>query len=302
MTDQAQKLREMARERPLGGAGPCVRAAVRRARTCRSIAILSGKGGVGKSSVAITLAMALARLRKKTLVVDGDLGLANVHILLGMNPRNNLSHVIDGRCSIDEAITRAPGDIAILPGASGLERMANLDAAHLEHVRRMLDHIEQEYDFLIIDAGAGIADSAMRLCAPADIALVVATPEPTSLTDAYATIKLLINRGGRGGEQIHVMVNLAAGDREGHDTAGKLRSLVHNFLGSSIACAGVLPVDRAIPALVRAQKSPFLEKPGSRFVTRIQAYARSLCGIAPRDPDGFFARLLKRRAGYGSVD
>ncbi len=294
MIDQAQKLRELVRDKPVGSAGEDGAGSPVKSKRCRSVAVLSGKGGVGKSSVAIALGMALSRLHKKTLVFDGDLGLANVHILLGMNPKFNLSHVIAGECDLHEVITQGPGDIAILPGASGVEQMANLDVGRLELIRRKLERVEGEYDFIIIDAGAGIADTTMRLCAPADIALVIATPEPTSLTDAYASIKVMLSREHRSGDRVHLAINLARDEREGREIARKLQSLVRNFLGTRIKLGAILPAERSMPAMIRAQKSLFLEKPSSPFVLRVQAYARMLCGLEPQHTRGFFAGLLRR--------
>jgi flagellar biosynthesis protein FlhG len=286
--DQAQRLRELAREQawPKGGAA----AGQRRpgSRRCRSIAVTSGKGGVGKSNISLSLAVALARLGRKVLVFDADLGLANLHILLGLTPQHNLFHVVNGECSVEDALCRGPEGITILPGSSGVAAMANLEPSRIERIQRNLVRLEDAFDFVVVDGGAGIGRTTMQLASSAETALLVLTPEPTALADAYATAKMLVSRGV---DDLRVMVNMAGSARQGREIFEKLRGLVRNFLGRDLRLSAILPLDREVPRLVRMQKNPVASKPTSRFAAGIQSYARTLCGLPPAR-GGFFARLF----------
>jgi flagellar biosynthesis protein FlhG len=294
MNDQACKLRELA------GAGMYSAIALddqtpqssRSYTRCTSIAVTSGKGGVGKTNIALSLAIALSRMKKKVLLFDGDLGLANLHLLLGVAPRFNLSHVLMGGLPMKKAIWNGPMGIDILPGASGLEEMANLNVTALDRAGTLLDELEQEYDFLIIDTAAGIGVSVTRLASRTDCALVVLTPEPTSLADAYATAKVLFECGS---PRIAAVVNMAASGREGAETFDRLNTLVVRFLQKKVFSYGILPYEWDVPRSVRKQRAILLEKPGSRFSEKIQSVAWKVSGMSPVHPEGFFKRLWKTR-------
>ena len=199
MNDQAQRLRELARSREIVSSADnspnsnVTPATVR----CKSIAVTSGKGGVGKTNIALSLAVSLASLKKKVLLLDADLGLANVHILLGLAPRYNLSHFFDQSCTLEQVIIKGVGGVDILPGASGLEELANLDLGHLELLQHHFYNLEEQYDFMIIDTGAGIGANVIRFASRADQVVLVMSPEPTSLADAYAMVKVLYEKGAR---------------------------------------------------------------------------------------------------------
>jgi flagellar biosynthesis protein FlhG len=292
MKDQAQPLRDIARDRGIrAGMGDSgFRSKINKGGLCRSVAITGGKGGIGKSNISLFLALALTRLKQKVLVFDADLGLANLHILLGIAPKFNLAHMIKGDCSVQDILYTGPEGITIVPGATGIEEMANLDAGRMESLLRGLSAMENMYDFLIIDVGAGIGRTATQIGAFADSALCILTPEPTALADVYATIKMLV---GHGAGHLLALVNMATSDREGQEIFEKLESLVKNFLNVKLECAGILPVDPDIPRLVRAQKNLLIEKPSSAFARRIQNCARMLCGLPPAKKEtGFFMRLF----------
>jgi len=293
--DQAAQLRKLAAQNapcaPHQGseAGGGKTGAGKRVGACQSIAVTSGKGGVGKSNISLILAQSLARLRKRVLLFDADLGLANIHILLGMNPPFNLAHAVRGECELVDVLCDGPGGVHIVPGASGIEAMADIDSLALERLVRKLVELEAQHDFLIIDIGAGIGRQAVRLSSAADSACVVVTPEPTSLADAYATAKVLLSRGM---QRIAVIVNMASSDKEGREVFEKLQALVKNFLNRKLSLACVLPHDRDVPRMVKAQRSIVIEKPRSTVSVRVGAYARSLCGLPPSAPGNFFSRLF----------
>jgi flagellar biosynthesis protein FlhG len=290
VNDQAQHLRDMARNRSANPAENAGRIKTRKGSGCRSIAVTGGKGGIGKSNISLFLALSLSRLKQKVLVLDADLGLANIHILLGIAPKHNLAHMIRGECSVQDILYQGPEGITIIPGATGIEEMANLDATRMETLLRGLNEIENLYNYLVIDVGAGIGRTATQIGAFADTALLVLTPEPTALADVYATVKMLVSRGAT---KMLVLVNMAATEKEGQDIFEKLETLTKSFLNVKLECAGILPVDPDIPRLVRAQKNLLIEKPGSGFSRRIQNCARLLCGMPPMNNDlGFFMRLF----------
>ena len=301
MIDQAKKLREMVRENKtvsaLSDTSKPLRRKVKRG-ACRSIAITSGKGGVGKSNTAISLACALTLLNKKVLVFDGDFGLANLHILLGIAPKHNLSHVIREECSLNETLCAGPCGITIIPGASGILSMANMELSRLESLIRELALLETEYDFLIIDGGAGIGTASIQLTSMADSVLLIITPEPTSLTDAYSVVKILLAKGlGR----IDVLVNMAESEKDGKEIFEKLQSLVRNFLKKELILTGIFPFDRNVSKYIRVQKNIFIEKNSSVFAKNIQNAARKLCGMQPVKVGGFFTRLFQDTLEKGTV-
>jgi flagellar biosynthesis protein FlhG len=261
----------------------------RGARPCRSIAVTSGKGGVGKTTVSVLLAVALAQLKKKVCLVDADLGLANVHVLTGIAPKCNLSHLVNETRSLDEVITAGPAGVDLLPGASGIEQMANLDPVRLGILVRALMALEERYDFLIIDTGAGIGRITTEFALKADMAVVLMAPEPASFTDAYAMVKVLHERRiGR----LAMLLNMTAGDREGKETFDMLNTLVVKFMGRPLDLIGILPFDRQVPGLMKQRKMILVENPRSLFSSRMAACARLMSGVQAVHTKGFFARVL----------
>ncbi len=294
MIDQAKNLREIARNRvENSGAAESldISNAQRRIKRgmCRSISIISGKGGVGKSNIAVSVAIALTRLKKKVLLFDGDFGLANIHILLGIAPKYNLSHVVKGECTLEETLCKGSGDITIIPGSSGIMSMANLELLSLESLIRVLSRLEEKYDFLLIDGGAGIAETSIQICSVADSALLIITPDPASLADAYSTVKIIFSKGI---EEIRVFVNMADTEKTGIETFERLYNLTKKFLNKELILSGVLPFNKNIQKYIRTQKNVLIEKPSDIFSLKIQNYARKICGMQSIKPLGFFARLF----------
>ena len=155
------------------------------------LCITSGKGGVGKTNISINLSIALASMGRNVFLLDADLGLANIDVLLNLTPMYTLEHVLSGEKSINDIILDGPGDIKILPASSGVVEMTEMDRDQQVHLFRKLGEIEKEIDYLVIDTGAGIAPHTLRFVANSDEVLIVATPEPSSMTDAYSLIKIL---------------------------------------------------------------------------------------------------------------
>lgn len=305
MNDQAQKLRmAVARSKLSSDSGAFSQkndeASVsgswdRNSRKCKSIAITSGKGGVGKTNISLSIGLALSYLKKKVCIVDADLGLANIHILLGIAPKRNLSHLINEECALSEIVSSGPGGIDILPGASGMERLANIDPSSLRILRKKLAELENMYDYLVIDTGAGISRSVTEFAANADMGVIVVTPEPASLADAYAMVKVLYEKNtGR----LSALVNMTENDKEGKETFDKLNTLVVKFLRKPLCMAGMLPFDKQVPALAKRQKLALIENPGSLFSMRIKNCARAVSGVQSIKKESFFKRIF----GYEILD
>jgi len=222
------------------------------------IAVASGKGGVGKTWFSITLAHLFARAGRRTLLFDGDIGLANVDVQLGLTPQYDLGAVFSGKRLMKDAITHyAPGNFDILAGRSGSTSMAMLGANRMQPAAEQLVALSAHYDFVIIDLGAGIEQHVQVMSALASKVIVVLTDEPTSLTDAYAFIKLCITRENP--PAVQIVVNQAASQREGEQCYATINRATTNFLKYSPPLLGVIRKDNKVRDAIRSQSS-LLEK------------------------------------------
>ncbi|MGH7076864.1 MAG: MinD/ParA family protein [Acetobacteraceae bacterium] len=247
----------------------------------RLIAVASGKGGVGKTWFAITLAHALARARQRVLLFDGDLGLANVDIQLGLLPEADLSAVVTGLTPLaDAARPYPPGGFDILPGRSGTGALAALPSATFERVLAGLIGLGERYDIVLLDLGAGLDRSTRRMAGTADTLLVLATEEPASLTDAYAVLKL--NTADHGTADARVVVNQAASRAAGDRTYGTLLGACRNFLGIAPPLAGVVRRDDRVREAIRRQSLLLSRHPASQAGADVEAMVAGL--LAPYEP------------------
>jgi flagellar biosynthesis protein FlhG len=289
MRDQADRLRLLknGRESKREGRG--------RPRV-RSLAVVSGKGGVGKSLVVTNLAVALARLGKRVLLVDGDLSLANIDLLLGMIPRQNLGDVVFGAAAIEDVLIRTPSGVLLLPAASGTEELANLDDFRRESLIRELSKIERGCDRLLLDTAPGIGRQTVHFASAADSIWIVTTPEPTAFSDAYATLKVLSRR--RRPERLGILVNRVRSREEARDTAERIRAVSRRFLGFEPEFVGHVEEDPAAGHAVLRQE-PLLEIfPHSPAAACLQALAVRLLEepMPPepisQDPETYFDKVV----------
>lgn len=259
----------------------------------RALAVTSGKGGVGKTNVAVNLAIALSQRGRRVVVLDGDLGLANVDVVLGLCPRYSLYDVVVGERTLPEVMVEGPANLRVIPGGSGIAELANLDGGSRQRLVESLRLAERETEFLIIDTGAGIGKSVMSLLLAADEVIVVLTPEPTSLTDAYALIKVLAQ--GRLHRWVHLVVNRVASAVEAQQVLRRLNTVVSRFLGIELRFLGFIYDDPAVARAVAHQQPLLLSYPRSRAAEQFRLMANRLLGeegSASASSLGFFQRLF----------
>jgi flagellar biosynthesis protein FlhG len=229
-----------------------IRAAVR-PDPVQVIAVTGGKGGVGKTSVAVNLAAAQAARGKRVLLLDGDLSLANVDVLLGLTPRFTLEHVLDGRCTLEEAIIHAPQGFRVIPAASGITRMAELSTAENLGLVQAFSNLTTGLDVLIVDTAAGIANSVRQFCQASQHVLLVVRDEPASLTDAYALVKVL-SREHRTAN-FRVLANMVQRPGDGEILFRKLERVTSRFLDVVLDYAGEIPEDPYVRNAIREQRT-----------------------------------------------
>ncbi|MBQ7262581.1 MAG: MinD/ParA family protein [Synergistaceae bacterium] len=292
LVDQARDLRRLVEEK---------RQAIRQKGRLRTIAVLSGKGGVGKSNMSIALSCAFADCGKRVVLLDADLGLANLDILCGVSARYNLSHLVDGSRRLEEILIPLEERVSLLPGGVGLREMADLEDEAMDRVFGALDGLEDRMDLLILDTGAGIHKGVLSFARAADLALLVTTPEPTSVRDAYGVIKSMGRVARERGGEIMLVVNMAGSKEEAQEVSERIRMASMQFLGNAPAYLGYVLKDDSVERAVRGRKAFYRASPSSaasRCVKRLaDEILRSWEGrVVPRDSRGlrsFFLRLTR---------
>lgn len=256
------------------------------------LAVASGKGGVGKTNIAVNLSICLADAHKRVTLIDADLGLGNLDVIMNVSSRYNLSHVIAGCRTLEQIAQIGPAGVEILCGGSGLEQMANLSPFHQQRLLNELQRLQDRSDVIVIDTGAGISHNVIGFCLAADQTLVVTTPEPTAMTDAYAIIKVLAGRRYNG--RVSLLVNMAASHEEGRKIYRQIAQVADRFLGIPVYEAGTVCRDEALPAAVRKRQPAVLAYPRSPFAAGMRAIAGRLTNeTASANPtDGFFRKVV----------
>lgn len=279
--DQAEKLRQMSQ-----APRPCP--------DPRVIAVTSGKGGVGKTNLVANIGVCLAEEGNRVFLLDADLGTANLDVLLGISHKFSLYEVMRGERTLEEVIVTGPAGIKLIPGAAGFQEMSYLDGVRKEQLELKLSGLTQKADFLLIDTGAGISRDVLSFVSVASEVIVVVTPEPTSLADAYGLIKVICRFNLN--NNIHIVVNMAESIFEANETAEKMKNVCNHFLGKRIDVLGYILDNNCVGQAVREQV-PFVQRfPKSGAAHQVRAVARALdTGSVPTKPvkEGFVARLMR---------
>lgn len=298
MTDQAQTLRNLVmmreRERTAQEAN-----GNRQRRSARLITVTSGKGGVGKSNFTLNFALALQSVGKRVLVFDADIGMANIDVLMGISAKYNLYHLLRREKRIDEIIEQGPGALSLIAGGSGLSDLFSLSQSDLDYFMQQIETVADEMDFIIFDTGAGLSQENFNFIESADECIVVTTPEPTSITDAYALIKVVNARGN--GTAFKLVVNRAGDEKEAGQTADKIGVAARKFLNVDIPLLGYISEDHHVVQAVKKQVPFSTAFPGCAATREIQRIARRYASV-PASPEpgaltgikGFMQKWLRR--------
>ena len=282
ITDQATGLRRLVAPRPV-----------------RVVAVTGGKGGVGKTNVSVNLAIALAELERRVMLLDADLGLANVDVVLGLHPPYDLSHVIRGERELQEVVMQGPGGIQVIPGASGVKQMAALSEAEHAGLIQAFSDLGADLDTLVVDTAAGISDTVISFARAAHEVLVVVCDEPASLTDAYAIIKLL-NRD-HGQSRFRVLANMVQSNQEGHELYNKLCRVTDRYLDVMLGYMGCIPHDEALRKAVRSQRAVVQAYPRSRVAQAFRSLARKIDALPmPMGANGQLQFFVERLIQYST--
>ncbi len=256
--------------------------------------MVSGKGGTGKSLVSASLAALLAR-RGRTLLLDADLGVANAHLLQDVTPEHHLVDVIEGKVSMEDAVARCSEQLDLLAGGSGFGRVAHLSHLELEMLSRGLERIERRYEYCLVDSAAGLSDQTVGLAAAADLVVMVTTPDITSLTDAYAFLKVLVQRSPA--RQPFIVVNRVQEAADAASATKRMSHVAEKFLGQQPQFAAHLPEDRAAYRCTQRRKPVVVAEPQSPLAGGLRSLAADvLAELDGLEPQGL-GRTLAQRLG-----
>ncbi len=258
------------------------------------VAVTSGKGGVGKTNVAVNLAVALGRARQRVMLLDADLGLANVDVLLGMQPKYNLSHVLQGEAALADTIMRGPAGVQLVPATSGNFTMTDLPAASQAAIVHAFAELENPPQCLVVDTAAGISPSVARFVQAAQEAIVVVCDEPASITDCYALIKVFSRHYGI--TRFQVVTNRTRTRAHGHELFSKIRKVTDRYLDVVLRHLGDVPDDRFLQNAVREQRAVVEAYPECDAGRAFRRLAEAVAQLPGGKPGGgiqfFFERLL----------
>ncbi|CAJ1315555.1 MinD/ParA family protein [Paenibacillus sp. PK4536] len=292
MMDQAQSLRNLMSSKT-------VQAPKSEPRSAKFITITSGKGGVGKSNFTLNFALALQRLGRKVLVFDADIGMANIDVLMGVRSKFNLSHLLSGEKQINEIIEKGAGSLPYIAGGSGLTSLFSLSDKDLIYFTDQIQKVATDMDYILFDTGAGLSKETLQFIMSADECIVVTTPEPTSITDAYALIKVV--HGMEEDVSFKLVVNRAESEKEAVQTSDKIRLVTSRFLNLEIPLLGFVSDDSHVSQSVKKQVPFSIYSPGCIASKDIQNLAQRYMVAPNASPEGtltgikgFMQKWLKR--------
>lgn len=288
MPDQAERLRQLTLTSAVQ------QRIIKQRKIPRVITVASGKGGVGKTNLAVNLSIALSRLGQRVVVMDADLGLANVDIILGLVPIYSLSDVVRGAKTLEEIMISGPEGMKVIPGGSGLADLANLTPEQRDRLLDNLLALETMADILLIDCGAGLSRTVLSFISAADELIVITTPEPTAITDAYGIIKVVTKFKIH--ERVNLVVNQVRDHHEASDIADRFADVSRKFLQTDISFLGEICSDQQVVRAVK-QQQPFITLyPRTRATQDVESIAGRLLGLSLTKPRGVgeFLKQLSR--------
>ena len=290
--DQAQQLRNIIKQQN------------KKQHLARVITVTSGKGGVGKTNMSVNIAIQLSRLGKKVIILDADFGLANVEVMLGKRPRYNLADMIFGGKDINEIICDGPEDIGFISGGSGIKELSNLSKDQISGIVNMMYELDSIADIIIIDTGAGISNAVIDMVLASSEVLLVTTPEPTSITDAYALLKTINKTPGFQSENIKIRMigNRTLNLSDGYELYNKLNSVVGEFLDMNMEYLGAVPFDVNLTKAVMKQQPVSIIYPNTPAVKSIRSMAETLINMEHSEQktmrmglSGLFSKMFRNK-------
>ncbi|MBT3011703.1 MAG: MinD/ParA family protein [Candidatus Thiodiazotropha sp. (ex Lucina aurantia)] len=270
----------------------------------RVIAVTGGKGGVGKTSISANLGVAFAELGRRVMLLDADLGLANLDVILGLHAERNLSHVMQGECTLEDVMVTGPKGMRVVPGASGIQHMAEMTPAENAGLIHAFSEVANDVDVLLIDTAAGISDLVISFSRAAQEQIVVVCDEPASITDAYAIIKLLNREHGI--SRFRILANMVKSVQEGRDLYNKMCRVTDQYLDVMLNYMGSIPYDEQLRKAVRSQKPVVEAYPRSRVSQAFKNLAKKAdnwpvpSGVSG-DLQFFVERLIQFSSQYGEI-
>ncbi|KHE71274.1 MinD/ParA family protein [Halobacillus sp. BBL2006] len=283
MNDQAERLRRRIQQRD-------------GEQYARTIAIASGKGGVGKSNLTLNFALKLIEQNKRVIIFDLDIGMGNIDILMGVSPSSSIVDLFKDESTIQEIIEWGPNNLAYIAGGSGLAEIFKMDSKKFDYFKNQFEKLSTSFDYILFDMGAGVTETTLHFLAAAHEVIIVTTPEPTSITDGYAMMKHLIRY--ENDVPIAVIVNRTNQNKEGYQTFSRLRTVVHRFLEKDIAYLGMLPDDRDVLRAVNHQSPFVLDSPNCRASEAMESivthYLKGNSALPSSFPSPSFLSKLKR--------
>lgn len=286
--DQAEKLRLLKRQSVIKSANVVI-------SETKVLTITSGKGGVGKSSFAINLSLALQQQGKKVLLVDADIGMSNIDIMLGQRAKLSLSDVINGNNTIEDIVVTTEAGIKFISGGSGIKKFVELNPATAQNALLQIMDYAYSFDYVIFDTGAGMGENVLSFLLASQMVLVVTTPEPTSMADSYALIKTYNWRGGDG--KINLVVNKVIDQKEAMQVYDKMKAIVSKFLNIEIDYLGFVFEDELVGRSIRKQVPLFVKYPNSKVASSIVNLTGRLLGQEPKKNSGNFKDFLANLFG-----
>ncbi len=300
VVDQASKLREMFTGDKENEEENTEAEAQKSPDRSRIISVASGKGGVGKTNIVVNIGLALQQAGKDVLILDADMGMANVDVLIGMTSQYNLGHVLKNKCELEDALMEGPEGLTVLPGASGVDQFTNIDMSQVERLLKLSASIEKNYDFILMDIGAGAHQGVVNFIRAADEIMITLTPEPTAVMDAYSLLKILSNY--EVASSLNLVINQVESETEAENVSKRMKNAIEEYLDMELDTTSYVPYDSVLPKSVRQQKPVMKLYPNSRSGKAFSRIADKLLQEASEESSRGMKGFVYRMLGFFKKD